>query len=47
VLAAGAGGLAVVSAICGKPDPRRAAIAIAEAIDAARQGMRRTAETRR
>jgi thiamine-phosphate pyrophosphorylase len=44
VLAAGADGLAVVSAICGKPDPRRAAIAIAEAIATARQGMRRTAE---
>lgn len=40
VLAAGAGGLAVVSAICGKPDPRRAAIEIAEAIAIARQEMR-------
>jgi thiamine-phosphate pyrophosphorylase len=46
VLAAGADGLAVVSAICGKPDPRRAAIAIAEAIAAARQGMRQTTEAR-
>jgi thiamine-phosphate pyrophosphorylase len=41
VLAAGADGLAVVSAICGKPDPRRAAAEIAEAIATARQGMRR------
>ena len=47
VLAAGADGLAVVSAICGKPDPRSAAIAIAEAIAAARQEMRRAAEAGR
>jgi thiamine-phosphate pyrophosphorylase len=47
VLAAGADGLAVVSAICGKLDPHRAAIAIAGAIAAARQGMRRAAEARR
>ncbi|MBN9075669.1 MAG: thiamine-phosphate diphosphorylase [Rhizobiales bacterium 65-79] len=47
VLAAGAEGLAVVSAICGKPDPRSAAIAIAEAIAAARQEMRRAAEAGR
>jgi thiamine-phosphate pyrophosphorylase len=47
VLAAGADGLAVVSAICGKPDPRRAAAEIAEAIAAARQGMRRAAEAGR
>jgi thiamine-phosphate pyrophosphorylase len=37
VLAAGAGGLAVVSAICGQPDPRRAAEEIAKAIAAARR----------
>jgi thiamine-phosphate pyrophosphorylase len=47
VLAAGADGLAVVSAICGKPDPRRAAIAIVEAIAAARRGMRQASEARR
>jgi thiamine-phosphate pyrophosphorylase len=47
VLAAGAGGLAVVSAICGKPDPRRAASEIVEAIAAARQEMRRAAEAGR
>jgi len=41
VLAAGAGGLAVVSAICGKPDPRRAAEEIAEAIAAAREDRKR------
>jgi thiamine-phosphate pyrophosphorylase len=40
VLAAGADGLAVVSAICGKPDPRRAAEEIVEAISAARRQMR-------
>ena len=37
VLAAGADGLAVVSAICGKADPRRAAQEIADAIAAARR----------
>ncbi|MGN6773268.1 MAG: thiamine phosphate synthase [Rhizobiaceae bacterium] len=47
VLAAGADGLAVVSAICGKPDPRRAAMAIAGAIAVARQEMRRAAEAGR
>jgi len=47
VLAAGADGLAVVSAICGKPDPRRAAEEIAEAIAAARRGMRQAMEARR
>lgn len=36
-LAAGANGLAVVSAICGKPDPAAAAALIAEAIKEARQ----------
>jgi thiamine-phosphate pyrophosphorylase len=36
VLAAGAKGLAVVSAICGMPDPRQAAAGIAEAIRKAR-----------
>ena len=36
VLAAGAKGLAVVSAICGTPDPRQAAAGIAEAIRKAR-----------
>ena len=41
VLAAGAGGLAVVSAICGKPDPRRAAEEIAEAIAAAQEDRKR------
>ena len=46
VFAAGADGLAVISAICGKPDPRRAAEEIAEAIAAARQEMRRAAEAR-
>jgi thiamine-phosphate pyrophosphorylase len=39
VLAAGADGLAVVSAICGKPDPRLAAEEIAEAIAVARHQM--------
>jgi thiamine-phosphate pyrophosphorylase len=47
VLAAGADGLAVVSAICGKPDPRRAAIAIVEAIAAARRQMAQAGEARR
>jgi thiamine-phosphate pyrophosphorylase len=37
VLAGGADGLAVVSAICGRPDPRRAAEEIAEAIAVARR----------
>jgi thiamine-phosphate pyrophosphorylase len=37
VLDAGAGGLAVVSAICGTPDPRAAAARIAAAIERARQ----------
>jgi len=36
VLAAGAEGLAVVSAICGQPDPQAAAAAIAERIRKAR-----------
>lgn len=36
VLAAGARGLAVVSAICGRPDPRAAAAAIARAVARAR-----------
>ncbi len=40
VLDAGADGLAVVSAICGQPDPRRAAEEIAGAIARARQQMR-------
>jgi thiamine-phosphate pyrophosphorylase len=40
LLAAGAGGLAVVSAICGKPDPRRAAEEIADAIARARREIR-------
>lgn len=47
VLAAGADGLAVVSAICGKPDPHRAAMAIVGAIAVARQEMRRAAEAGR
>jgi thiamine-phosphate pyrophosphorylase len=38
VLAAGAHGLAVVSAICGTPDPRRAAQALWKRIAAARPG---------
>jgi thiamine-phosphate pyrophosphorylase len=38
VLVAGADGLAVVSAICGRPDPRLAAEEIAGAIAAAREG---------
>jgi thiamine-phosphate pyrophosphorylase len=41
VLAAGADGLAVVSAICGKPDPCLAAEEIAEAIAAAREDRKR------
>jgi thiamine-phosphate pyrophosphorylase len=41
VLAAGVDGLAVVSAICGKPDPRRAAEEIAEAIAAAQEDRKR------
>jgi thiamine-phosphate pyrophosphorylase len=40
VLAAGADGLAVVSAICGKPDPSQAAREIAKAIARARSEMR-------
>jgi thiamine-phosphate pyrophosphorylase len=40
VLAAGVDGLAVVSAICGKPDPSHAARQIAEAIARARLEMR-------
>jgi thiamine-phosphate pyrophosphorylase len=49
VLASGADGLAVVSAICGKPDPRRAAEEVAEAIAAARRQMQagRAVEARR
>ncbi|HEX5499669.1 MAG TPA: thiamine phosphate synthase [Thermomicrobiales bacterium] len=41
VLAAGADGLAVVSAICGQPDPRRAAEEIAAAIAATREDTKR------
>jgi thiamine-phosphate pyrophosphorylase len=41
VLATGADGLAVVSAICGKSDPCRAAKEIAEAIAAAREDRKR------
>lgn len=37
VLAAGADGLAVVSAICGKPDPEAATVLIADAIKEARK----------
>lgn len=37
VLSAGAQGLAVVSAICGQPDPRAAARSIAQSIEGARQ----------
>jgi thiamine-phosphate pyrophosphorylase len=47
VLAAGADGLAVVSAICGQPDPRRAVMEIAEAIDAARRQMALAGDARR
>ena len=39
-IAAGADGVAVVSAICGKADPRGAAAALRAAIDAARAGRR-------
>lgn len=39
LIAAGADGLAVVSAICGRPDPGAAARELAEAIEAARRGL--------
>jgi thiamine-phosphate pyrophosphorylase len=47
VLGAGADGLAVVSAICGKPNPRGAAQEIAEAIAAARRQMALAGDARR
>jgi thiamine-phosphate pyrophosphorylase len=39
-IAAGADGVAVVSAICGKRDPRGAATSLRTAIEAARAGRR-------